>query len=84
MIFDAYYTMHKPDWINQENKEYRDATERRFAKYYDKYKTIWDKVTAQDKMAISQQVRGRSVIEGMLMESVTIDEWLKHISKVTF
>ena len=44
MIFDAYYTMNKVDWINQENKEYRDNTEKRFSKYYKKYKKYWDAI----------------------------------------
>jgi hypothetical protein len=30
-------------------------------------------------MQISSGVRGRSVNEGMQMESVTIEQWLKHI-----
>lgn len=82
LIFDAYYTMNKPDWINQENKEYRDLTEKKFAKYYDKYKTYWKMVPDADKMQISQGIRGRSVMEGMGMESMTITEWLKHIEKL--
>lgn len=82
MIFDAYYTMNKPDWINQENKEYRDSTEKRFADYYRKHKTIWDECPIDTKMAISNQVRGRSVMEGMKMEAVTITDWLNHISKL--
>lgn len=82
MIFDAYYTMNKPEWINQENKEYRDSTELRFAEYYAKHKGAWNKVPSQDKMAISNGVRGRSVMEGMQMESITIDDWLKHIEKL--
>ena len=82
MIFDAYYTMNKPEWINQENKEYRDSTEYRFAEYYKKYKKMWNSVSLNDKMMISQNVRGRSVMEGMQMETMTIDEWLKHIEKL--
>lgn len=80
MILDAYYTMNKPEWINQENKEYRDATEKRFAKYYKKHKKSWEKIPTGDKMQISQGIRGRSVMEGMQMEALTIDEWLKHIT----
>ena len=79
MIFDAYYTMNKPEWINQENKEYRTSTERRFSAYYKKYRKIWNSVTPNDKMMISQSIRGRSVMEGMQMEAMTIDEWLQHI-----
>lgn len=82
MIFDAYYTMNKPEWINQENKEYRDSTELRFADYYKKHKTMWKSIPTNDKMMISNQVRQRSVMEGMLMEAVTIDQWLNHIEKL--
>ena len=82
MIFDAYYTMNKPEWINQENKEYRDSTERRFAKYYKKYKKRWDAIPSTDKIQISQGIRGRSVNEGMMMEAVTIDDWLEHIERM--
>ena len=83
LIFDAYYTMNKPEWIDQENQEYRNSTERRFSEYFKKRKGIWDSVPINDKMAISNQVRSRSVIEGMMMESLTIDDWLKHISNMS-
>lgn len=79
MVFDAYYCMNKPEWINQENKEYRDATERHFAQYFRRHKATWDGVPIQDKMQISNGIRQRSVMEGMQMEQVTIDEWLNKI-----
>lgn len=82
MIFDAYYTMNKPEWINQENREYRDSTELRFAEYYQKRKKLWNKIQDADKMQISNSVRSRIVMEGMQMESVTIDSWLRHIIKL--
>ena len=76
-VFNSYYTMNKEEWINQENKEYRDMTEERFTEYYRKYKDIWDGMPNETKMKISTVVRNRMVIEGMPMESITIDEWLK-------
>ena len=79
MIFDAYYAMNKPEWINQENRGYRDDTEKQFAIYFAKHKDLWDSIPASDRMAISNAVRSRSVMEGMQMEAVTIDGWLKHI-----
>lgn len=79
MIFDAYYTMNKPDWINQENKEYRDKTEKRFAEYYIKRKELWDMVSQMDKMQISNSVRTRSIQEGMQMEAITINQWLDKV-----
>lgn len=79
MVFNAYYTMCKPAWINQENIEYRDATERSFAAYYRKYKDVWDGVSDRDKMRVSSRVRDRIVHEGMSMESMTLSDWLAHI-----
>lgn len=83
MIFDAYYTMNKPEWINQENKEFRDATEKRFSKYFKKRKNLWNSITIQDKMQISNGVRTRSIGEGMLMEAITVDDWLKKVESLT-
>lgn len=79
MIFDAYYTMNKPEWIDMDNQEYRKATELHFAKYFQTHKKTWNTFPYQEKMNISQGIRGRSVQEGMRMEAMTVDEWLKHI-----
>ena len=82
MIFDAYYTMNKPEWINQENQEYRNKTEKRFSEWYRKHKDVWENFPINDKMAISNQVRSRAVMEGMRMEAITIDNWLSHIEEL--
>ena len=83
LVFDAYYLMNKPEWLNQENKEYRDSTEKYFGKYFNKYKNMWNRISSSDKIMISQQIRGRSVMEGMQMEAMTVDDWLKHIKKIS-
>mgnify|MGYP002521667840 CR=1 FL=1 len=79
MTFDAYYTMNKPDWVNQENQTYRNATERRFKRYIESHYDLWNAVPMQVKMHISRQVRDRSIDEGMQMEAVTIGTWLDHV-----
>lgn len=83
MIFDAYYTMNKPEWINQDNKLYRDLTEHHFAQWFKKHETMWKEVSPQLKMQISNGVRSRIVTEGMMMEAITIDGWLRKIKKMT-
>lgn len=82
MIFDAYYTMNKDEWLNQDNQEYRADTEARFARYYAGHKDMWNNLPINDKMMISNSVRSRSVMEGMKMEAVTIDQWLRHIEEI--
>lgn len=81
-VMDAYYTMNMPDWINQDNKDYRDSTERKFAEYFRKYEDVWDSVADRDKMKVSNHIRARSVHEGMGMESMTIADWLNHIKEL--
>ena len=46
---NAFYTMNKKDWIDQENKEFRDATEREFKNYYLKYKKLFKSSTGYKK-----------------------------------
>lgn len=82
MVFDAYYTLNKPEWVNQENQEYRMNTERHFGSYFRKHRKQWDSVSDQDKMQVSAGVRNRSVMEGMQMERQTITEWLEHIERL--
>lgn len=81
MVFDAYYTMNKPEWIEQENQQYRNDVELRFCRYMQEHKSIWDSVSDKDKMMISNGVRSRSVMEGMGMERMTIVEWLDEIGE---
>lgn len=82
MIFDAYYTLNKKEWVDKTNQDYRNAVEKRFSEYFKKHKTTWDSLIDQDKMIISNGVRTRSVNEGMPMESITINDWLKHIEEL--
>ena len=79
MIFDTYYTFNKEEWVNQENKEYRDKTEKHFSEYYKKRKGMWKDLSSVERMQLSNTIRQRSIREGMMMESITLDDWLKKI-----
>lgn len=79
MIYDSYFTMNKKEWIDQENKQYRDATEKRFQKYYHDFKDLFDEVPEAEKTQIVSGIRNRMYQEGLLMESITFDDWIKHI-----
>lgn len=79
MVLTSYYTMNKPEWIDQENQEYRDATERRFGEYYRKHKDLWTGLDPKMKMRISNSVRTQVIREGMEMEHETIDAWLRKV-----
>ena len=82
MVYDAYFTMNKDEWINQANKEYRDATEKRFAKYYKEFKLLVESCPLQAKAQILQALRNRFYQEGMLLETTTFEVWIKHIQEL--
>jgi hypothetical protein len=82
MIFDAYFTMNKPEWINQENKQYRTATEKRFKYYYLKFKNLFDTIPAEIKAQIIMDIKNRMFTEGLLMESITFEDWIKKVEAI--
>lgn len=79
MIYDAYFTMNKDEWISQDNKEYRDATEKRFSKYYREFKFLFDGIDKTVKTQIVMGIKNRMYQEGLLMESKTFDDWIKEV-----
>lgn len=79
LIYDAYFTMNKDEWLNQENKDYRYATERRFKEYWLKYKKLHDSIPQDAKMQIIMGIKNRMYMEGMMLESLTFDEWIKQV-----
>ena len=83
MIYDAYFTMNKAEWLNQENLEYRAATERRFKEYWIKYKSLHDSIPMDMKAQIIMGIKNRMYAEGMVLESMTFDQWIKQVEAIT-
>jgi hypothetical protein len=79
MIYDAYFTMNKDEWLNQENKEYRYATELRFKEYWLKYKNLHDSIPQDVKTQIIMGIKNRMYAEGMVLETQTFAEWIKQV-----
>ena len=79
MIYDAYFTMNKDEWLNQENKDYRYATELRFKGYWLKYKYLHDSVPQDVKVQIIMGIKNRMYGEGMILETLTFTEWIKQV-----
>lgn len=79
MIYDAYFTMNKDEWLNQENKDYRYATEKRFKEYWLKYKYLHDSIPREVKAQIIMGIKNRMYSEGMILETLTFNEWIKQV-----
>ena len=81
MIYDAYFTMNKREWIDQENKQYRHATEKRFKEYYVTFKSLFDSIPEDAKNQIIVGIKNRMFGEGLMMESITFDDWIKSVMR---
>ena len=79
MIYDAYFTMNKREWIDQENREYRDATENRFKQYYLEFEHLFREIDEGVKNQIIVGMKNRMFSEGLMMESITFDDWIKSV-----
>jgi hypothetical protein len=82
MIYDAYFTMNKDEWLNQENKEYRYATEKRFKEYWIKYKNLHNSIPQDIKAQIIMSIKNRMYTEGMVLETLTFNEWIKQVEAI--
>lgn len=82
MIYDAYFTMNKDEWLNQENREYRKATELRFKEYWFKFKYLHDTIAPEIKTQIIMGIKNRMYMEGMVLETMTFNEWIKWIESL--
>lgn len=82
MIYDAYFTMNKDEWLNQENKEYRNMVEKRFKTYWNKYKYLHDSIPEQDKNSIIVNIKNRMFTEGVILETITFNEWITQIENL--
>ena len=82
MIYDAYFTMNKNEWLNQENKEYRHATERRFKEYWLKYKYLHDSIPDDVKTQVIMGIKNRMYAEGMILETLTFNDWIKQVEEI--
>lgn len=82
MIYDAYYTLNKDEWINQENQEYRRAVERRFKDYWLEHKELHDSIPPDMKMQIIAGIRSRMFDEGLMLETQTFEQWIKQVEAI--
>lgn len=81
MILETYYAMNKPEWRMQEHLKYRRAAEKRIGQYLKKHRKLWESISPQDRMDISNTLRTRYISEGMLMESKSFANWLKLVEE---
>lgn len=82
IVLDSYYTFCHPSWKTIETQEYRDKAEKCFADYFKKWEYLWNECPDQVKMQISSGIRQREVIQGMEMETETLEQYLTRMREL--
>lgn len=82
MIFDSYYSMNCDRWWDEQGKKYKDETEKRIRKYYEDFKDLFDSCPQDVKSQIIMGIKNRFFTEGLLLERITFDDWIKHIQSI--
>lgn len=81
MIFDAYYTLNKMEWQTDENQMYKDKVEKHFKNYYIHFKDLYNATSENVKNQIIVGIKNRMYHEGLILEKITFDDWIKMIEK---
>lgn len=79
LIYEMYFLMNKKEWLAEDNKEYRDKTERRFLRYYREFAYLVDQLPEDALRQVISAVRTRIANEGLVMEEITFKAWIEHI-----
>lgn len=79
MIYDAYYTLNKKEWLDQENQSFRHATELRFKSYVMEFKALFNDIPMEARGQIIVNAKNRAFKEGVFLEVITFDDWIRHI-----
>ena len=82
MIYDAYFTLNKKEWVDQKNQKYRNDVEIRFKEYYNTFKKLFESTSDDIKNQLIMGIKNRLFKEGMYLETITFNDWIKKIKKV--
>ena len=82
ITLDSYYTFCHPSWKEIKTKEYRDTAEKKFSEYFKKWEYLWNEAPDQMKMQISSGIRQREVIQGMEMETETLNHYIERMKNL--
>lgn len=76
MIYEAYFTLNKKEWVEQENQNYRKAVEDRFRIYFKQFQYLFDDTSDVVKNQIIVNIKNRMFNEGMFLETITFNDWI--------
>ena len=62
-----------------QNIDFLTKVEMRMYKFFAKHESKWKELSMKSAMEISSKLRVKAISEGMLMEELTINQWLNKL-----
>lgn len=82
LVYNVYYMLNSPIWLDPMNVKYRYETEKCFKDYYNTFKDLFDTISEDDRRKLILSIKNRVIGEGVLLEKFTFNEWIKHIEEL--
>lgn len=82
MIYDIYYGLNCDRWWTGEGHGYLEMTEKRFKKYWEEFKGLFNSIPKESHAQIIMGIKNRMFSEGLLLERITFEDWIKHIENI--
>ena len=79
LLMDIYYTLNKSEWRDKNNLEYLTNTEKRAYEFFNKYQNNWKECSMDSAREISNALRSKMIKEGILLEELTISQWINKL-----
>lgn len=79
LIYNTYYLMNRPTWLDPMNAKYRYETEKCFKQFYLKHKELFNRISPEMNHRLVATVKQQMLGEGVLLEKFTFDTWIDHI-----
>lgn len=79
MIYDVYYSLNHDRWWSEEGHGYLPQIEKRFKQYWLDFKGLFNGCPQDARAQIIMSIKNRYFGEGLLLERITFDDWIKHI-----
>ena len=76
---NLYYNINKSEYMSPENAKRLKEIEKRFKKFYVKYVDYMNELPADQQQRFTQTIRDRACTEGLMMEHITLIDWVRHI-----
>lgn len=78
-VYDVFFTLNEPMWVEEKNKPYRDALERRFKTFIRKYGPLWESIDKKTEVQVMKDYRKKMNRAGVWMESTAFSDWIRRM-----